>query len=65
MLTCKKIECLEIEENSSPLPIPILAHKENNYNTVELFKLSESFNTKTKAEIAEFNEILNAWYVQK
>ena len=64
MLTCKRIECLEIEENPSLLPIPILAHKENNYNTVELFKLSESFNTKTKAEIAEFNEILNAWIHQ-
>nr|XP_003701315.1 PREDICTED: uncharacterized protein LOC100883207 [Megachile rotundata] len=61
MLIYGRFENLEIEEEPEPLQLPTLINRENNYNTVELLNLSKVYNTKTKAEIEEFNEIMNAW----
>lgn len=63
-LVYKKFGCLEIEENSNLLQLAV-QYEENNYNILELLNLSKVVNTKTKAEIDEFNEILNAWVNQK
>lgn len=61
MFMYKKLESLETEENLNTFHLPPITYEENNYNTVELLKLSQNINTKARAEIDEFNEILNDW----
>ncbi|CAK9816233.1 hypothetical protein ANTQUA_LOCUS8813 [Anthophora quadrimaculata] len=64
MLVYKKFDSLENEENLNSFQLPMITHKENNYNTIELLNLSKVVSTKTKAEMDEFNEILNVWINQ-
>ncbi|XP_033363467.1 uncharacterized protein LOC117241648 isoform X2 [Bombus vosnesenskii] len=64
MFMYKKLESLETEEYLNTFHIPPITYEENNYNTVELLKLSQNINTQTRTEIDEFNEILNDWVNQ-
>ncbi|XP_033179972.1 uncharacterized protein LOC100748110 isoform X2 [Bombus impatiens] len=64
MFMYKKLESLETEEYLNTFHLPPITYEENNYNTVELLKLSQNINTQTRTEIDEFNEILNDWVNQ-
>ncbi|XP_050484851.1 uncharacterized protein LOC126870836 isoform X2 [Bombus huntii] len=64
MFMYKKLESLETEEYLNAFHLPPITYEENNYNTVELLKLSQNINTQTRTEIDEFNEILNDWVNQ-
>ncbi|XP_043260493.1 uncharacterized protein LOC122402049 isoform X2 [Colletes gigas] len=60
----KKFESLKVEENSDIFQMPILMNDENKSLIVKLFNLSKAVSIRTKTEIDEFNEILNAWMRQ-
>ena len=60
----KRFESLEMEETLNAFETPILTYEGSNDNTLELLNASKAVNVKTKAEIDEFNEILNAWINQ-
>ena len=57
----KKFESLETEESSNMSHLPMITYEENNYNTLELLKLSQNINMKTRIEIDEFHKLLNDW----
>ncbi|KOX71921.1 hypothetical protein WN51_03198 [Melipona quadrifasciata] len=64
MFMYKKFESLETEESPNTSHLPMITYEEDNYNTVELLKLSQNINTKTRIEIDEFHKILNDWVNQ-
>lgn len=61
----KRFESSEMKETLNVFEAPILTYGGSNDNTLELLNASKAVNVKTKAEIDEFNDILNAWYVFK
>ncbi|XP_076663226.1 uncharacterized protein LOC143366222 isoform X2 [Andrena cerasifolii] len=64
MFVYKRFESLEMEETLHVFGAPILTYEGSNDNTLELLNASKAVNVKTRAEIDEFNEILNAWINQ-
>ncbi|KAK1119682.1 hypothetical protein K0M31_013100 [Melipona bicolor] len=64
MFMYKKFESLETEESPNTSHLPMITYEEDNYNTLELLKLSQNINTKTRIEIDEFHKILNDWVNQ-
>ncbi|KAK9299213.1 hypothetical protein QLX08_007720 [Tetragonisca angustula] len=64
MFMYKKFESLETEESSNMSHLPMITYEENNYNTLELLKLSQNINMKTRIEIDEFHKLLNDWVNQ-
>ena len=61
MFMYKKFESLETEESSNTSHLPMITYEKNNYNTLELLKLSQNISMKTRTEIDEFHKILNDW----
>ncbi|XP_017879897.1 uncharacterized protein LOC108624848 isoform X2 [Ceratina calcarata] len=71
MFAYKRFESLEIEGDTNLVESSKVnfmsssqMYEENNYNTLELLNSSKVVNTRAKAEINEFNELLNAWVNQ-
>ncbi|XP_031826333.2 uncharacterized protein LOC116424279 isoform X1 [Nomia melanderi] len=57
----KRFNPSEVKESLDVLPVPVLQHKGNNANVIEILNLSKTANTKTKSEIDKFNKLLHDW----
>lgn len=62
--TYKKLEALQSEESLDLSEVPITTPDHKEYNTIELLNLSKIVCDRTKKEIAQFNDIFNAWTSQ-